>query len=91
MTIKLPNQPLHLDQNGVERFVANPIVEYLLKSGGIDMNRIAIWCIENDINFEFKAQFAQLIGYSLDGWGTLSYVTDDKWDSVAPREYQDDD
>ena len=77
--VKMPNQPLYKDNHGKIRFVGNPIVEYMLEEGNIDMNKLARWGIENDIDPEYKAQFAQLIGYSLDGWGMLSYVTDEKW------------
>lgn len=80
--IKMPNQPLAIDSHGRVRFAENPIVEYMLEAGSIDMNKLARWCGENEIDPEYQAQFAQLIGYSLDGWGTLSYVTDEKWDSV---------
>ena len=81
-TIKLPNQPLCKDEGGVVRFLKNPIVEHLLDSGGLDLNYLAMWCFEHNIDKEYEAQFAQLIGYSLDGWGTLSYVSDEKWGSV---------
>lgn len=80
--VTMPNQPLYKDCHDRIRFVGNPLVEYLLNYGGIDMNRLSIWCQENDIDPEFQSQFAQLIGYSLDGWGGLSYVTDGKWGSV---------
>lgn len=80
--IKMPNQPLYKDEHGRARFVHNPLVEYMLEEGSIDMNKLARWCGENQIDPEYQAQFAQLIGYSLDGWGTLSYVTDEKWASV---------
>lgn len=76
-----PIQPMEL-VNDVLRFEKNPIVEMLLDSGGIDMNMIAIWCIENSIDKKYKQQFAQLIGYSVSGYGTLSYVTDENWERV---------
>lgn len=65
------NQPLVLDEGGVVRFKENPIVRYLLDNGGIDMNQLALLGFTN----EDQAQFAQLIGYSVSGWGDLSYVT----------------
>lgn len=46
------------------------------------MNKIAVWCHENDIDPKYEQQFAQLIGYSVRGYGTLSYVTDENWEEV---------
>lgn len=79
---KYPVQPKITDEHGVLRFEKNPIVEYLRDNSGIDMNKIAIWCHENDIDPKYQQQFAQLIGYSVRGYGTLSYVTDENWEKV---------
>lgn len=79
---KYPVQPKVIDEYGVLRFEKNPIVEYLLNSSGIDMNKIAIWCHENNIDIKYEQQFAQLIGYSVSRYGTLSYVTDENWEEV---------
>lgn len=57
------------------RFVENKIVRWLLDNGGIDLNDIAMQGFEP----EEQEQFAQLIGYSVDGYGTLSYVSDDSY------------
>lgn len=65
-----PIQPLQYDDKGVLRFKANAIVQYLLDNGGIDLNKIA--CL--DFSKEDRQQFAQLIGYSLGGYATLSYT-----------------
>jgi hypothetical protein len=67
-----PIQPLELDGN-VKRFKRNHIVQFLLdQPGGADMNQLVA------LNFskEDHQQFAQLIGYSLSGYGDLSYVDD---------------
>lgn len=78
---KHPIQPL-VDVNGVIRFKENKIVSYLLENGGIDMNKIAILPFER----EDRVQFAQLIGYSLSGWGDLSYVANDDYDAASHME-----
>lgn len=78
---KYPVQPKVMVDN-ILRFEKNPIVEMLLDNGGIDMNKIAIWCIEHNIEDKYQQQFAQLIGYSVSGYGTLSYVTDENWEEV---------
>lgn len=76
---KMPNQPLHIAPDGVERFVPNRIVEYLLNQGPFDLNHLAV---NVDATKEELAQFAQLIGYSFSGWSSLSYVTEEKYRSV---------
>lgn len=74
--MKHPVQPLDLDEHGVLRFKANAIVRFLLDAGPFDMNKLAM------MNFsqEDREQFAQLIGYSLSGFGELSYVSDETYD-----------
>jgi hypothetical protein len=75
----LPIQPIVIDQRGIERFRANTLVRYLLDSGTINMNVLAtIDCPQED-----REQFAMLIGYSLAGFGELSYVSDETWTEVA--------
>jgi hypothetical protein len=70
--MKHPLQPLYLDEQGRKRFKPNAIVQHLLDNGGIDMNQLA--CM--DFTQEDREQFAQLTGYSLAGFGELSYVSD---------------
>ena len=73
MNIRNPIQPLVKGEHGVLRFKANKIVCHLLDHGGIDMNAIA----RMDFTDDDRQQFAQLIGYSLSGYGELrSYVSD---------------
>jgi hypothetical protein len=78
-----PIQPLALDAHNVLRFKSNAIVEHLLAkcqdAGIADMTSIAC----EDFTVEDRMQFAQLIGYSLSGFGTLSYVTDDVYEAAA--------
>jgi hypothetical protein len=64
-----PDQPVVVDQHGTERYDSNEIVRYLLDEGPFDMNHLA------RVPFPLKdrQQFAQLIGYSTDGYDTLSY------------------
>lgn len=70
---KHPIQPLIRDEQGVVRFKANAIVEYLLQNGGIDMNRLATLPFPP----EDREHFAQLIGYSWSGASDLSYMSND--------------
>ncbi len=65
----VPMQPLVL-QDGCVRFRTNTLVQYLLDHGPVDMNRLArLNAPRSD-----RAQFAQLIGYSVSGYGSLSYA-----------------
>ncbi len=77
-----PIQPIVTDAQGVRRFKANAIVQSLLEFSrvfGFDMNTIA----RRDFATEDRQQFAQLIGYSLSGYGELSYVDDDAYGVAA--------
>jgi hypothetical protein len=65
-----PVQPLYEDESGTTRFKHNRIVSFLLDAGPFDMNQLALM----DFSREDREQFAQLIGYSLSGFGELSYV-----------------
>lgn len=71
----LPDQPFYLDKKEVLRFRPNPLVRYLLDTHPtLNMSTLALL---PNIPDEDRAQFAQLIGYSLSGWEDLSYVSDE--------------
>ena len=76
-----PIQPLEKDPNGVLRFKENKIVRFLLDNGGYDMNQIATMSFSK----EDREQFAQLIGYSLCGFGDLSYVSDETYERASEQ------
>ncbi len=67
-----PVQPLIVDSDGVQRFKQNAIVRFLLDAGPFSMNALALMPFSD----EDRGQFAQLIGYSLAGFGDLPYVSD---------------
>lgn len=70
-----PTQPLKKDRLGTLRFKDNAIVRYLLDWAtvrGMSLNELAQLPFSN----EDRVQLAQLIGYSLSGFGELSYVSD---------------
>jgi hypothetical protein len=64
------------------RFVPNKIVQYLLDNGGINMNELAIRGFDD----EDSQQFAQLIGYSVSGYASLSYVSDESYIAASNLE-----
>ena len=78
---KHPIQPIVTDENGIFRFKSNKIVQFLLDNGGFDMNDLAMMDFaDND-----REQFAQLIGYSVSGFGSLSYVSDEAYDKAVGK------
>lgn len=78
-----PIQPLVIEQC-VVRFKANEIVRLLLQSHpSTDMNRLATLEFSDDD----RRQFAQLIGYSLSGYGDLPYVDDLSYNTAAQMLY----
>lgn len=73
-----PQQPVANDGTGVWRFKANKIIRYLCDSGKLNLNEIAIM----PFPAEDRMQIAQLLGYSVSGYGDLSYVTDESYDAA---------
>lgn len=71
---KHPMQPIDFDTDGIIRFQKNKIISFLIEwssSRGIDMNALAVM----DFSNEDRMQFAQLIGYSVSGYGELPYAS----------------
>jgi hypothetical protein len=84
-----PMQPLVWDK-GVIRFKRNALVCYLLDHGGIDLNQLA----GVRASREDREQLAQLIGYSVSGFGDLNYArrstvarADDLADKIYKRRF----
>ena len=77
-----PIQPVYKGEDGRYRFRKNAIVRYLLDAGTFDMNQIATL---PGISREDREQFAQLIGYSVDGFGELSYVSDESYNKAVDK------
>lgn len=76
-----PVQPLVADGK-VSRFKQNAIVRFLLDHGPFDMNQIGAM----EFSAEDREQFAQLIGYSLSGFGDLDYVSDATYEIAARQD-----
>ncbi len=77
-----PIQPLYKDTDGRIKFKANQIVRDLLhlaSQHGMDLNNIACRAYSD----QDRQQLAQLIGYSLDGYGELRSYVDDAAYAVA--------
>lgn len=80
--MKHPVQPLQKDERGTLRFKKNAIVDFLLEAGPFDLNQLAVMPFSQDD----REQFAQLIGYSLSGFGELSYVSDETYERAASQQ-----
>jgi hypothetical protein len=76
---KHPVQPLVTMPKGTVRFKANKIVQFLYDTSRNKMNELALMPFSN----EDREQFAQLIGYSLGGFGELPYVSDETYRRAA--------
>lgn len=79
--MKNPIQPLAKDATGVLRFKENALVRALLDHGratGFGLNELARKFRTSEHADDWQ-QLAQLIGYSLSGYGELSYVSDDAY------------
>lgn len=64
---KHPMQPIVLDDHGVARFKANPIVRFLLDNYKPGLNDIA----KREFADDDYQHLMQLIGYSVSGYGDL--------------------
>jgi hypothetical protein len=81
-----PTQPLVVDDEGAVRFQANEVVRQLLElarnAGVTDLSRLRDL---PGIAVGDWEQFTQLIGYTLAGFGELSFVRKSTWKRVATR------
>lgn len=83
--MKNPIQPLEKDAQGVLRFKENILIRALLDHGratGLGLNELALKFNKPEHVDDWQ-QLAQLIGYSLSGYGELSYVNDDAYGAAA--------
>ncbi|MBY0510184.1 MAG: hypothetical protein K2P94_08505 [Rhodospirillaceae bacterium] len=65
------SRPLVWSEDGMLHFQPNAICHWLLETGHVCMNTIS----QQGFCDADRAEFAQLIGYSVSGWGELDYVT----------------
>lgn len=70
-----PMQPIAWDGKGVIRFQDNKVITMLLEAGVLNLNSIAGQCIEKKIPRADQMQFWQMLGYSVSGFGDLSFAT----------------
>lgn len=78
-------QPLTKDEDGVLRFQANKLVDALLEHGrttGFGLNELCTKFNPSEHGADWQ-QLSQLIGYSLSGYGSLSYVDDEAYNTAS--------
>lgn len=80
MNMPFPLQPI---EDG--RFVPNRIVQFLLDISPTDLNLLAVKRAEGEFTKEEFSQFAQLIGYSLNGFAELSYVSNEEVEAAQEK------
>jgi hypothetical protein len=80
--MKHPIQKTYRDDHNILRFVSNKIVRYLLDAGPFDMNHLAMLPFDD----EDRQQFAQLIGYSVSGFGDLSYISEEVYGKLSNQD-----
>lgn len=81
---RVPMQPVVLASDEVIRFKENRIVYALLENSrrhGYGLNEAT----RDDYTPDERMQMAQLIGYSVSGYGSLSYVTDESYEEAERR------
>ena len=69
---KHPMQRVKFDDKGVIRFQENKIITDLFEQGALDLNKIAM---NPAYDVDDRMQLAQLLGYSVSGYGDLSYAS----------------
>lgn len=80
----LPQQPVVV-REGISRFQSNALVQHLYdwaQVRGHGLTELALV----DAPDSHRQQFAQLIGYSIDGYGELSYVDEQAFERAAAAE-----
>ncbi len=70
---RVPVQPVVRGHDGVIRFRSNAIVRWLIDSQRVSLNEIATL---PNVPREDMAQFWQMLGYSVSGYGDLSFALD---------------
>ncbi len=70
-----------MDKEGDYYFRSNKIVKFLLDAGPFDMNKLgAMPFSKRDME-----QFVQLIGYSVAGFGELTYVSEKAYNKAMKK------
>lgn len=80
-------RPIIKDSRGVVRFKANAIVNWIVSSGRLNLNDIFL----DGYSIEDIEEFWQLMGYSVSGYGELSFIREKTAavaDAIAEKFFQ---
>lgn len=76
--LKHPRQPIGYAEDNIIRFKPNGIIRWMLEQGGqgkkFNLNDIAM----QSFSVEDRVQFWQMLGYSVSGFGDLSFVPEEE-------------
>ena len=84
----------YIDPDGVQRFVGDPILEYLYQTGRLDFNKMAVDYHSGkypELTQRIYAEFNMKTGYSVSGFSELSSFQDMEiinplWTMNKPKE-----
>ncbi len=76
-----PIQPLYEDDCGVFRFKENAIVKFLKETSSFDLDMLH----KMPFSVEDWEQFMMLLGYSLTGFGELSFVREETYERAEKK------
>jgi hypothetical protein len=84
--LKHPRQPIGLDTEHVARFKTNKLIRWMLKQGEegkkFDLNTIGrVAASGREFSWDDCVQVWQQLGYSVSGFGELSFVPKDEVDA----------
>ena len=72
--MKHPKQPAELDADGELRFIPNLIIQWLIRTGRLDLDDVKTRADKGQFDVEDLRQIVQLSGYSLDNYFDLSFA-----------------
>jgi len=64
----------HIDDGGVERYVANAVIDIGFNEGLVDLNRTAAMCQRLNIPLKDRIIYWSMLGYSVCGMCDLSFM-----------------
>lgn len=93
--MRQPRQPIGFGEDGVVRFKENQLVQLLLEESrrrGFGLNEIAKAVLTEKVSIGDAIQFWQLLGYSVSGYGDLSFIPRaeiDQCDAIADAVFEE--
>lgn len=70
--------PTIIDDQGVQRFYKNEVVDHLFEAGRLDLNKLALEFRQGKFSLRHYAEFYMSLGYSVSGFMDLSAFSEMK-------------